>query len=49
MDIAILDDSNTNKKETETLSKYKDRDWGQQDVESVDKKCASYNWSIRNN
>jgi hypothetical protein len=25
MDIAILDDSNTNKKETEKLSKYKDR------------------------
>ena len=25
------------------------RDQGQQDVESEDKNCASYNWSIRNN
>jgi hypothetical protein len=40
MDIAIPDDSNTNKKETEKLSKYKERDWGQQDVESEDKKLC---------
>jgi len=49
MDIAIPDDSNTKKKETEKLSKYKDRDRGQQDVEIEDKICGSYNWRTRNN
>jgi len=49
MDIAIPDDSNIYTKETEKLSKYKDRDCGQHNVESEDKNCASYIWSTRNN
>jgi hypothetical protein len=49
MGIAIPDDSNIYTKETEKLSKYKDKDWGQHNVESEDKNCASYIWSTRNN
>jgi hypothetical protein len=50
IDIAIPDNSNFNTKETEKLSRYKDLEIeGQLDLESGDKNCASYNWSIRNN
>jgi len=50
VDIAISDDSNLNTKESEKLSEVqRPGDRGQQDVESEDKNCASYNCSIRNN
>jgi len=48
INIAIPDDANINTKETEKLSKYRHVYHGQHDVESEDKNCASYNWSIRN-
>jgi len=49
MDVAIPDDSNINIKETEKLSKYKDRQVEVSRMCSEQKNCASYNWSIRNN
>jgi hypothetical protein len=46
IDIAILDYPKVNNQEPGKL-RFEDR--GQQDVESDDKNCASYNRSIRNN
>jgi hypothetical protein len=44
-DIATPDDANVNTKETEKPSKYKDLEFRvQQDVESEDNNCVSYNW-----
>ena len=49
-DIAIQDDLNINKQRNwKTMQVQRPGDQGQQDVESEDKTCASYNWSIRNN
>jgi len=50
IDIAMPDDSNVNmKKNWKTKRIQKPGDRGQQDVESEDKNCASYYWSIMNN
>jgi len=44
-----IDDSNGNTKETENLNKYKDLEMAVSKMWKVDKNCASYNWSIRDN
>jgi hypothetical protein len=49
IDIGKPDDSNTNKKESAKLSNYKDLEMEISRLESEDKNCASYTWSIRNN
>ena len=48
-DINVPDDLHAHTKETKKLSMYKDLEIGQEDVESKNKNCGSYNWSIRNN
>ena len=47
--MAIPDDSKVNMKKLKTKQVQRPGDQGQQDVETKDKNCSSYNWSIGNN
>jgi len=44
----LIDMAVPNERNRKTTQVPRPADWGQQDVESEDKNCVSYKWSIRN-